>query len=115
MTELTSGDLPAQILKSCCARFYAGDAARFLLGHSFHPGGDRLTERLGHALQLGPADQVLDVACGDGHGALVLAREFGCSVVGVDFSPDNVGRVAQASGRRTGSEIERTARNGLGS
>jgi len=95
--HLAGDDLPAQAVKSCCAKFYASDAARFLLGDSFHPGGRRLTERLGHALHLGPADRVLDVACGDGRGALVLAQTFGCSVMGIDYSEANIRRAAQAA------------------
>jgi len=96
-SNVTDGPFPARAIKTCCAKFYAGEAARLLLGDSSHPGGDRLTERLGRALALGPADRVLDVACGDGHSALVLAREFGCSVVGVDYSPLNIRRAAQAA------------------
>ncbi len=95
--DLAGDDLPAQAVKSCCAKFYASDAARLLLGDSLHPGGRRLTERLGHALHLGPADRVLDVACGDGRGALVLAQIFGCSVVGIDYSEANTRRAAHAA------------------
>ncbi|MBI3764188.1 MAG: methyltransferase domain-containing protein, partial [Chloroflexi bacterium] len=93
----TEPELPAHAVKSCCAKFYASDAARLLLGDSFHPGGKRLTERLGQALHLGPADRVLDVACGDGQAALVLAKQFGCSVVGIDYSADNIRRATQAA------------------
>lgn len=95
--DLARRGLPAQAVKSCCAKFYASDAARLLLGESFHPGGDRLTMRLGEALRLGPADRVLDVACGDGQGALVLAKTFGCSVVGIDYSEANIRRATQAA------------------
>ncbi|MBI3362252.1 MAG: methyltransferase domain-containing protein, partial [Chloroflexi bacterium] len=93
----TEPELPAHAVKGCCAKFYASDAARLLLGDSFHPGGKRLTERLGQALHLGPADRVLDVACGDGQAALVLAKQFGCSVVGIDYSADNIRRATQAA------------------
>lgn len=89
--------METQVVKSCCAKFYASDAARLLLGDSFHPGGDRLTEQLGRALSLSEADRVLDVACGNGHTALTLARKFGCSVVGVDYSADNVRRATEAA------------------
>ena len=72
-------------LKSCCAAVYQSDFARMLLGDSFHPGGLRLTARLGEHLGLGPGVRVLDVASGKGESAIFLARQFGCQVVGVDF------------------------------
>jgi arsenite methyltransferase len=77
-------------LKSCCAAVYQSDFARMLLGDSFHPGGQRLTARLGEQVGLGPGARVLDVASGKGESALFLAKQFGCQVVGVDFGPDNV-------------------------
>ena len=79
--------LPAGELKACCAAAYSSAAARFLLGDSFHPGGAALTSRLARALEVGPGDLVLDVACGPGTSALQLARETGCQVVGVDLAP----------------------------
>ena len=81
----------AEELKSCCAALYQSDVARLLLGDAFHPGGTRLTERLGHELGLRPGLRVLDVASGKGESAIYLARQFGCHVVGVDFGPQNVG------------------------
>jgi SAM-dependent methyltransferase len=38
-------------------------------------------------LRLGPETSVLDVACGKAGPALILAREFGCHIHGVDVSP----------------------------
>src|SRR5665213_1735017 len=77
-------------LKSCCAAVYQSDLARMLLGDSFHPGGQRLTARLGEQLGLGPGVRVLDVASGKGESAIFLARQFGCQVAGVDFGAQNV-------------------------
>lgn len=74
-------------LKSCCAAAYSSAAARFLLGESFHPGGAALTSELAAALQVGPGSTVVDVACGPGTSARQLARETGCTVVGVDLAP----------------------------
>jgi cyclopropane fatty-acyl-phospholipid synthase-like methyltransferase len=85
----------AQTLKRCCAQLYESDLARFLLGDSFHPGGLALTRRLGELLHLGPQSRVLDVACGKGASAVFVAEHFGCEVVGVDYSDQNV---AQANG-----------------
>lgn len=76
-------------VKSCCATLYESDFARLLLGDSFHPGGLRLTERLGELLELGPGTRVLDVASGKGESAIFLAGRFGCTVVGIDFGTAN--------------------------
>ena len=77
-------------VKQCCARLYESDVARLLLGDSFHPGGTRLTERLGELLGLGAQSRVLDIASGTGTSALFLAERFGCEVVGVDYGSHNV-------------------------
>lgn len=42
---------------------------------------------LGKYLDLGPSSQVLDLACGTCGPAIVLAREYGCHVTGVDKTP----------------------------
>ena len=81
-------------IKACCATLYESDFARVLLGDSFHPGGLRLTERLGEKLALGPGTSVLDVASGKGETAIFLARRFGSEVLGIDFGPENVKQAA---------------------
>ena len=43
---------------------------------------------LGEALRLKQSSRVLDVACGKGGPALILAREFGCHVTGVERAPE---------------------------
>jgi len=90
-----------QGVKQCCAAFYGSDLARYLLGDSFHPGGTRLTERLGELLALTRESHVLDVASGRGTSAFHLAQSFGCMVTGVDLSEENV-RVAAAETTRRG-------------
>ena len=72
-------------LKACCAALYQSDLARLLLGDSFHPGGEALTRHLGKLLQPGPTSYVLDVASGQGTSALLLAQQFGCRVLGIDY------------------------------
>ena len=44
MSELVNE--PPSDVKQCCAMAYGSDAARFLLGDSFHPGGVELTIEL---------------------------------------------------------------------
>jgi arsenite methyltransferase len=87
-------------LKQCCAALYESEAARWLLGESFHPGGLQLTERLGVRLGLDQHCRVLDVAAGKGTSALFLAERFGCRVTGVDLSPRNVLEANQAAAAR---------------
>jgi arsenite methyltransferase len=81
---------PSDLIKGCCATAWESDAASWLLGDSFHPGGLTLTERLGRALKLTPQTRVLDLACGRGTSALFLADCFGCEVVGIDLSEGNI-------------------------
>ena len=53
-------------------------------------------------LPVGPGDAVVDVACGTGAVALELVRRTGCSVVGVDQSPE---MLAEARRRIAGDRI----------
>jgi ubiquinone/menaquinone biosynthesis C-methylase UbiE len=93
-------------IKQCCSDLYQSDFARLLLGESFHPGGLRLTERLGVLLGLNPESRPLDVASGNGGSAIFLAQRFGCKVVGVDFGRENVERAtAAAASRNLGSRV----------
>ncbi len=89
-----------QNVKQCCASFYGSDMARMLLGDSFHPGGTALTHRLGTLLQLQRTSTVLDVASGRGTSAFHLAESFGCRVVGVDLSEENVRLATEEAARR---------------
>jgi arsenite methyltransferase len=86
-----------QEIKQCCAQLYESDLAKLLLGNSFHPGGLKLTERLGELLQLTAKSRVLDVASGTGASALFLARNYGCQVVGIDFGGQNILRANNAA------------------
>src|SRR6266849_10142556 len=83
-----------QNVKQCCAAFYGSDLARLLLGDSFHPGGTHLTDRLGQLTQLSRDSRVLDVAAGRGTSAFRLSQSFGCEVVGIDLSEENVKRAS---------------------
>ncbi len=84
-------------VKSCCAGFYELPVVALLLGDELHPGGAALTRKLATAALVGRNARVLDVACGRGESARVLAAHFGCRVVGVDYSEENVGLANELS------------------
>src|ERR1700674_2541210 len=93
-------------LKQCCAKLYESDLARILLGDSFHPGGLRLTERVGSRLNLAPESHVLDVASGNGTSAFFLTEHFGCHVVGIDYGSQNVAHASElASAKGLSSRV----------
>jgi ubiquinone/menaquinone biosynthesis C-methylase UbiE len=99
-----------ETLKQCCAKLYESDLAKILLGDTFHPGGLRLTERLGSLLRLTAESRVLDVASGNGSPALFLAKRFGCQVIGIDYSGQNVAdasELASARGLSSQARFER--------
>ncbi len=96
-----------ETLKSCCAGAYEREFARMLLGDSFHPGGLDLTRRLGDLLELRAGLRVLDVASGRGESAIFLAKEFGCEVVGIEFSGQNA---EQAGARAAEAGVEHLVR-----
>jgi arsenite methyltransferase len=87
--------------KACCAVAYGSDAARWLLGDCFHPGGERLTSQLVRELRARPGTRVADVACGPGASAIQAVAETGCDVIGLDLSPANV-QLARAATARAG-------------
>lgn len=88
-------------IKQCCARLYESEIVSRLLGESFHPGGAALTARLGQLLSLTPESLVLDAASGKGTSAVLIAQRFGCAVIGVDLSTQNVAH-ANAEADRLG-------------
>jgi arsenite methyltransferase len=88
-------------VKACCADIYASDWARLLIGDSLHPGGLGMTERLAELAGISAGMRVLDLASGGGASAVHLARVFGCEVIAVDYSADNVA-IANESAVRTG-------------
>lgn len=74
-------------VKACCAATYGNDAAALLLGESYHPGGLGLTRRLADLVGVQPGWRVVDVACGRGTTARLLAADYGATVDAVDLNP----------------------------
>jgi arsenite methyltransferase len=93
---MTEPSVAAQA-KACCAATYGSDVIALLLGDSYHPGGLALTRRLANQLPLAPGTRVLDVASGRGTTALLLARDYGVEVSGIDLSDANVALAAGAA------------------
>ncbi|GGK95733.1 methyltransferase domain-containing protein [Mangrovihabitans endophyticus] len=89
--------MPAAQAKACCAAAYGSDVVALLLGESYHPGGLALTRKLAGRLAPRRGDAVLDVAAGRGATAMLLAREHGARVTGVDLSPANVDAATEAA------------------
>lgn len=56
----------------------------------FHTGGIRATRELAKLAGFEPGTRVLDIGCGLGGPARVLASEFGCDVTGVDLTAEFV-------------------------
>jgi arsenite methyltransferase len=88
---------PPDDWKACCARLYESDAVRWLLDDQLHPGGERLTLRLAQLAGVAPGRRVVDVACGRGATALLLARELGCATVGVDLGAGAIEHARRAA------------------
>ena len=61
-----------------------------LLGDSLHPGGLELTSRLAGLLAIGADSSVVDAGSGRGATAVHLARDLGCSVVGITLEQQGV-------------------------
>jgi arsenite methyltransferase len=92
-----TGVLSDSDLKACCAQLYESDAVRWLLDGELHPGGERLTLRLAELAGVVPGRRVVDIACGSGATALLLARELGCEAVGVDLGARAIAQARQAA------------------
>lgn len=94
---------------ACCAAFYEQDWVQAVLGDSFHPGGTDLSARLVRGLHLPAKSRVLDVACGIGTTARLIAREFGLDVVGLDASASNVAKAENLLRGETASFVTEDA------
>jgi SAM-dependent methyltransferase len=62
-----------------------------------HPGGLEKTLELIRDCHVSKGSSILDVGSGKGVTAILLARDFGCSVTGIDLSKDMVGYAAGAA------------------
>jgi len=82
--------LEVQQIKACCADFYSHDWVNWLLGGSFHPGGPAATVELARKMALSLGSRVLDLDCGRGASALVLAEGLGLHIDGLEDAREGV-------------------------
>ncbi len=66
---------------------------------TLHPGGLDLSRRIGKLVDFTPMTRVLDVSCGKGVFACQYAKEFGCSVTGIDINPQFIAIARQRAQR----------------
>jgi ubiquinone/menaquinone biosynthesis C-methylase UbiE len=77
------------------------------IGATKHMGGLEATNDLIRLCRIGPASHVLDVGCGPGTTARLLARGIGCRVTGVDIRQAMIARAREAAkSARLGSRVE---------
>ena len=50
-----------------------------------HPGGFEATNKLIKHLKIAPNSKVIDIACGKGTSAILIAEKYGCNVVAIDI------------------------------
>ncbi|MFQ5887272.1 MAG: class I SAM-dependent methyltransferase [Candidatus Hydrothermarchaeales archaeon] len=62
------------------------DFMSYLGASFFQIGGPKSTERLAEQCQINKDKKVLEVGCGTGFNACLIAKKFGCRVVGVDIA-----------------------------
>ena len=82
--------LSSAAAKACCADLYRSDLARMVLGDTLHPGGLRLTNRLGQLMGLERDWWVADLASGAGASAAAISRAFHCRVIGIEYGREAV-------------------------
>jgi SAM-dependent methyltransferase len=82
---------------ACCSELYELPIVEYLLGQSFHPGGPKLTRQLASTVLVANDSEVLDVACGMGNSARIVAADCGASITGCDISVANTERATLAS------------------
>lgn len=60
-----------------------------------HPGGFDSTKRLLNKCKIDKSKRVLDIACGKGTTSILIAKKYGCKVVGIDNCPDLIKKYEQ--------------------
>jgi arsenite methyltransferase len=71
---------------------------------SLHPGGLKTTEELADLCRIAKGTRVLDLACGTGESACLLAERYGARVIGLDLADRMLAR-ARKKARARGLDI----------
>lgn len=71
------------------------DFMSYLGASFFQIGGPKSTLRLARQCHIDRDSEVLEVGCGTGYNACLIAKEFGCSVVGVDIAELSVEKAVE--------------------
>ena len=77
---------------SCCSGFYEQDWVRYLAEDIFHPGGEALSRKTVEAMNLPAGARIVELGCGTGTTAQLLAKAYGLQVSAIDRSAANVER-----------------------
>ncbi len=77
---------------SCCSGFYEQDWVRYLAEDIFHPGGEALSRKTVEAMKLPAGARIVELGCGTGTTAQLLAKAYGLQVNAIDRSASNVER-----------------------
>ena len=79
-----------QILDTCCHDEDQINLIKSLLGNQTHASDLDVTRHMGQVLKLDEFDKVLDITSGDGGGDVMLSQTYGCQVVGLTNSEDQL-------------------------
>ena len=92
-----------------------GTLWEMVMGEQMHVGGSRATVELAIMAGIGPGSRVLDICSALGGPARQLAREFGCTVTGIDATPAMVEEATRrAAAEGLGGRVEFRLGNALG-
>lgn len=92
------GPVGQESAASCCSAFYELDWVRQLAEDIFHPGGEALTRKTVAAMNLPPGATVVELGCGTGSSAMLLAEEFSLQISAIDISAANIERAKHRAG-----------------
>jgi len=93
-----AGPVAQEAAGNCCSAFYELDWVRQLAEDIFHPGGAALTRKTVAAMNLPPGATLVELGCGTGTSAMLLAEEFGLKISALDISAANIERAKVRAG-----------------
>jgi ubiquinone/menaquinone biosynthesis C-methylase UbiE len=70
-----------------------------------HPGGLKSTLDLLEGLQINNSHKVLDIGCGRGVNSVLMAKKYGCKVVGIDIIEESIEKAKKFAKRKGVEEL----------